>query len=58
MKFFNRKRNQIMFTPADLLKGVGGEETQSKDVLVEDNEEHGNHLPVPGEVDKDLPGGV
>ena len=54
MKFYNRKRKQILFTPADLLEGVGSK-TRNKNVLIDDNREHANFLPVPGG-EEDLPG--
>ena len=54
MKFYNRKRQEMVFTPIDLLEGV---DNQSKEILEDEDMKHGNYLPPPVE-DSDLPGGV
>ena len=57
MKFFDRKRNQIIFNPIDLLKGVQEQNEQQEDKILEENDaEHGNNLPVPGDEDLFQPG--
>ena len=55
MKFFNRKRQEIVFTPNDLLVGVGSGSTPDETVLEDDDEEHRNNLPDP-EGEPELPG--
>ena len=44
MKFYNRKRQEIIFTPNDLLEGVGNT-GENAEILEEDDIEHGNNLP-------------
>ena len=57
MKFFNRKRNQIILTPIDLLEGVqDGDEQKNEEVLDENDAEHRNNLPIPGDEDLFHPG--